>query len=216
MRSKVEFRRLHPVRAISHSVTMVEAFFSAIFSIPGLNTSFQQAEHVMIHKIHAAGSNTTSYTRDTCCPGTGTDGQGCRQIADGQAYQNQPLPHSYRNTQPVPHELGACHTTTRLASFDSVFLIEKPSHVPFFTLGSTFAMALFTMRHPALRIASRRYPMLRVSSISRAAFSTTPRWQIRTKEMTEEHFKDLKVNQARLMEDIHHTCQWGIGERWGE
>jgi hypothetical protein len=34
--------------------------------------------------------------------------------------------------------------------------------------------------------------------------------------MTEQHFKDLKVNQGRLMEDIHHTCKWGTGERWGE
>lgn len=26
----------------------------------------------------------------------------------------------------------------------------------------------------------------------------------------------LRVNQARLMNDIDHTCQWGKGERWGE
>jgi hydantoinase/carbamoylase family amidase len=26
----------------------------------------------------------------------------------------------------------------------------------------------------------------------------------------------LKVNQERLMNDLHHTCQWGTGERWGE
>lgn len=34
--------------------------------------------------------------------------------------------------------------------------------------------------------------------------------------MDDELLKDLKVNQGRLMEDIHHTCQWGTGERWGE
>ena len=27
---------------------------------------------------------------------------------------------------------------------------------------------------------------------------------------------DLKVNQDRLWRDIHHNCQWGQGERWGE
>lgn len=77
-------------------------------------------------------------------------------------------------------------------------------------------MAVLVARVSALRIASRRYPAFRGSAISRATFATTPRWQIRTKEMTEQHFKDLKVNQARLMEDIHYTCKWGTGERWGE
>jgi hypothetical protein len=77
-------------------------------------------------------------------------------------------------------------------------------------------MALSIAKYPALRVASRRYPALRGGAISRATFSTTPKWQIRTKEMTEAQFKDLKVNQKRLMEDIHYTCQWGTGERWGE
>jgi hypothetical protein len=34
--------------------------------------------------------------------------------------------------------------------------------------------------------------------------------------MNDDLLLDLKVNQGRLMEDIHHTCQWGTGERWGE
>ncbi|KAF3048290.1 hypothetical protein E8E12_011633 [Didymella heteroderae] len=77
-------------------------------------------------------------------------------------------------------------------------------------------MALSAVRRSALRIASREYSALRGNNVTNAAFSTSPRWQIRTKEMTEQHFKDLKVNQERLMEDIHHTCKWGTGERWGE
>jgi hypothetical protein len=76
----------------------------------------------------------------------------------------------------------------------------------------------------ALRIASRRYPALIAVPTSRArigckhvrCFSHSPQWQIRTKELNDDLMKDLKVNQARLMEDIHHTCQWGIGEPWGE
>ncbi|ORY11610.1 hypothetical protein BCR34DRAFT_483829 [Clohesyomyces aquaticus] len=36
-----------------------------------------------------------------------------------------------------------------------------------------------------------------------------------TREMNEELLSSLKVNQTRLMEDIHYTCQWGTGEKWG-
>ncbi|CAE7025502.1 N-carbamoyl-L-amino acid hydrolase [Pyrenophora teres f. teres] len=83
-------------------------------------------------------------------------------------------------------------------------------------------MALLNSRFlVALRIASRRYPTLkagpaRISWEHVRRFSNSPQWQIRTKEMNDEMLKDLKVNQKRLMDDIHHTCQWGIGERWGE
>lgn len=34
--------------------------------------------------------------------------------------------------------------------------------------------------------------------------------------MTDEQLASLKVNQARLMEDLHFSCQWGTGEKWGE
>jgi hypothetical protein len=76
----------------------------------------------------------------------------------------------------------------------------------------------------ALRIAGRRYPASRATTPCRGvfgynltrSFASSPKWQIRTKEMNDGHLKDLKVNQGRLMEDIHHTCQWGTGERWGE
>ncbi|KAF2655273.1 amidase [Lophiostoma macrostomum CBS 122681] len=47
-------------------------------------------------------------------------------------------------------------------------------------------------------------------------FSVSTRWRLHTKEMNEELLGSLKVNQGRLMEDIHHTCQWGTGQRWGE
>lgn len=35
-------------------------------------------------------------------------------------------------------------------------------------------------------------------------------------EMSEQDIAALKVNQSRLMEDIHYTCSFGTGERWGE
>lgn len=34
--------------------------------------------------------------------------------------------------------------------------------------------------------------------------------------MSEQDLASLKVNQNRLMEDIHYTCSWGTGERWGD
>ncbi|KAI4645087.1 hypothetical protein J4E93_005887 [Alternaria ventricosa] len=86
-------------------------------------------------------------------------------------------------------------------------------------------MALLANRFPtALGIASRRYPAPRAAPTPRAGiackhvrcFSNSPRWQIRTKEMNDDSMRDLKVNQERLMKDIHDTCEWGIGEPWGE
>lgn len=44
----------------------------------------------------------------------------------------------------------------------------------------------------------------------------TPRWRLHTKDMDEESLGTLKVDKARLMEDLHYTCQWGTGERWGK
>jgi len=34
--------------------------------------------------------------------------------------------------------------------------------------------------------------------------------------MDEDTLASLKVDKDRLMKDLHHTCQWGTGERWGE
>ncbi|KAF2154330.1 amidase [Myriangium duriaei CBS 260.36] len=33
--------------------------------------------------------------------------------------------------------------------------------------------------------------------------------------MSEQEIAALKVNQQRLMDSIHHSCQWGKGELWG-
>ncbi|KAF2708275.1 N-carbamoyl-L-amino acid hydrolase [Pleomassaria siparia CBS 279.74] len=75
----------------------------------------------------------------------------------------------------------------------------------------------------ALRFPTgRSYPALKPSKphsgriLGQRRFSISPRWQIRTKEMNEDLLKSLKINQGRLMQDIHHTCQWGTGERWGD
>ncbi|KAF2219554.1 hypothetical protein BDZ85DRAFT_224954, partial [Elsinoe ampelina] len=47
-------------------------------------------------------------------------------------------------------------------------------------------------------------------------FTTTPtRWKATT-DMSAQELAGLKVKQDRLMNDIHHSCQWGLGERWGD
>jgi len=33
--------------------------------------------------------------------------------------------------------------------------------------------------------------------------------------MSEEEVKGLKVEEERLMRDLHETCEWGKGEVWG-
>jgi hypothetical protein len=47
-------------------------------------------------------------------------------------------------------------------------------------------------------------------------FSVSTQRSIAVAEMTDNDFKSLKVKQDRLMADIHSTCEWGKGERWGE
>ena len=45
------------------------------------------------------------------------------------------------------------------------------------------------------------------------AFTSSSRLNV---DLTENVLASLKVKQDRLMGDIHHTCQWGVGERWGK
>lgn len=47
-------------------------------------------------------------------------------------------------------------------------------------------------------------------------FSATAYRSIAVAEMTDNDLKSLKVKKDRLMADIHSTCEWGKGERWGE
>lgn len=37
-----------------------------------------------------------------------------------------------------------------------------------------------------------------------------------TAAMSDEQLSRLRVNQDRLLKDLHHSCQWGQGTRWGE
>lgn len=79
----------------------------------------------------------------------------------------------------------------------------------------------FTLSSSALRCTARSWtrPLGRLSSfaapIGCRSFSATPKWQLHNKDMNEEMLSSLKVNQSRLMEELHWTCEWGTGQKWG-
>lgn len=47
------------------------------------------------------------------------------------------------------------------------------------------------------------------------SFATQKRYLSNT-EMTQKQLDDVKIDRDRLWKDLHHTCEWGKGERWGE
>ncbi|KAK3331712.1 N-carbamoyl-L-amino acid hydrolase [Cercophora scortea] len=53
--------------------------------------------------------------------------------------------------------------------------------------------------------------LLSTTAPTRAATTTTNRW----KPIDDATLQTLKVNQTRLLSDLHHTCQWGTGQPWG-
>lgn len=58
---------------------------------------------------------------------------------------------------------------------------------------------------------------LRVSSQpAYKRFSTTSRRGVKTTEMSREQLAAVRINPGRLWRDLHETCEWGKGERWGE
>lgn len=54
------------------------------------------------------------------------------------------------------------------------------------------------------------------AQLSYRGFSTTISSRIRTIDMSQQDFKDVKIDRERLWSDLHTTCEWGKGERWGE
>ena len=72
---------------------------------------------------------------------------------------------------------------------------------------STFAPHLANTRQTINNGCATRYVRL---------FSNSARRSIAVAEMSDKDLSSLKVKQERLMADIHSTCEWGKGERWGE
>jgi len=46
-------------------------------------------------------------------------------------------------------------------------------------------------------------------------FSTSTTKTKELSKMSEDEVSGLKVKEDRLMRDLHETCEWGKGERWG-
>lgn len=150
-----------------------------------------------------------------------TIGVGRRRAARGVLVPRYALSHTRRAAPPANYLVHmSCHPSQMpgTSGLSNNHVIPSRLHHRCTMFSSSCRL------QPAFRIAIRRYPALRCGVTSRARpgcdqtrnFSYSPRWQIRTKEMNDELLRDLKVNQGRLMEDIHYTCQWGKGERWGE
>ncbi|CZT08772.1 related to n-carbamoyl-l-amino acid hydrolase [Rhynchosporium graminicola] len=49
----------------------------------------------------------------------------------------------------------------------------------------------------------------------RTTSSTTTR-VLRSSETTDSQFQSVKIDRQRLWNDLHETCEWGKGERWGD
>lgn len=79
---------------------------------------------------------------------------------------------------------------------------------------ATVSLLRATWTRPSLKLLSCR------GSISyqglRKSFSTTIYRNMLSSELSEADVSALRVNKERLARDLHHSCQWGFGIRWGE
>lgn len=58
---------------------------------------------------------------------------------------------------------------------------------------------------------------LKIHAIAhRRGLSATACKHSQSVEADSQALNQLRVNRARLMNDIHYTCQWGQGQRWGK
>lgn len=76
---------------------------------------------------------------------------------------------------------------------------------------------LDTLQRPVTAVFATKFSKVKQSSHSiKRCFTNTASRSIRTSELSTSQLKDLKVNQDRLWNDIHHTAQWGTGKRYGD
>jgi hypothetical protein len=71
----------------------------------------------------------------------------------------------------------------------------------------------------AIRLSSnlRALPPTRtVLTQPRRVFSVSWKQAMLTTELSEADVSALRANKERLAKDLHHSCQWGAGIRWGK
>ena len=78
-------------------------------------------------------------------------------------------------------------------------------------LDSKLPMLLGTTRRYFVALAVTGNP---AKCASRCFSISTPRRALTT-ELSDEEVSELRVNQDRLMKNLHHSCQWGTGVKWG-
>lgn len=105
-----------------------------------------------------------------------------------------------------------------------MFAEDLIGYIPYFNLlfltcipylcGRMQSLSFRSLRLPgAVRSAFIKYT--RRCELQRRGFASTQAWCIATADMSAEDVAGLKVQQDRLMNDIHYTCEWGKGEAWG-
>lgn len=57
---------------------------------------------------------------------------------------------------------------------------------------------------------------LALKPLGHGVLGILPRRALATAAMSAEQLSGFRVNQDRLMKDLHRGCQWGQGTRWGE
>lgn len=77
------------------------------------------------------------------------------------------------------------------------------------------ASRFFFKATPAVRLPFGR-PAPRLFKAQYRSFSVSWRQAMLSTELSEKEVSDLRANKDRLAKDLHHSCQWGSGIRWGE
>ncbi|KAK8220504.1 hypothetical protein IWZ01DRAFT_426566 [Phyllosticta capitalensis] len=76
---------------------------------------------------------------------------------------------------------------------------------------------LLAARHVCHHVRTRPHaPRPLLLSTARRSFSKARQCRTRAMDLSEKELGNLKVNESRLMEELHSTCSFGTGQRWGE
>ena len=94
--------------------------------------------------------------------------------------------------------------------YSSCFLIPHGAMIMLRTIHRSHKVLSATRQTRSdLGAAPSRWP-------NKCFFSRSTQRCLAVAEMRHEDLAGLRINQDRLMNDIHSTCEWGKGERWGE
>lgn len=88
---------------------------------------------------------------------------------------------------------------------------------PVNTMSST--IRVFSRITPAARLLSYKRPTtpcFKNPIAQYREFSVSWRQAMLSTELSEAEVSALRANKDRLAKDLHHSCQWGYGIRWGE